>query len=618
ATFTIPYTYDLLGDVTSYGSGTGAEIFTQSINAAGLPTQVTASWSDANHPATLVSNVHYNAAGNVISGTFGNSLTETFAYNGRLQPCRSNLNSSGTVLSTCGDSVPSGNYLDISAGYGSQDNGNVTSWSATGAQIFNRSYTYDAVNRLSTMSAPGDQCTGLTWTYDAWGNRTDQTATGGTCDTFHQSVNGSNQFASGYSYDADGNMIYDGVHNYFYDAEDRLIQVDGTKGNCSTATACYLYDAQGRRTQKIYGSNNMGYTYDLSGRVSSEWCQPCGTYNGWAGGYVFLAGRMFAQYTDGTVLFTQTDHLRSTRLLTGYPTPGVSACYDYYPFGEIISCGATGDQPQKFTGYLRDGETNLDDANARYFASSLGRFMSPDPSGLYFADPTDPQQLNLYSYVRNSSLEFLDPFGLTTCDANGNNCQDTVTVNGGDGCDLLCQLWLNLYGQLVSSAGSLSPPGPYAFLGGGGGGGGAGPQSPCTNATLAAAGVNAQEQIGMAQGLIAAGKAGAGASQFSNPVFGFFGGMFGYYEAVKTGGPNDIKDQPGPGYHNQTGVDAGNISFGVTCPYGAGFCQFAAGLAQTLSGNPNFNGTLTTGFDTPSDNAGIRTGQAMRAAGCHE
>ncbi|MGH9718091.1 MAG: RHS repeat-associated core domain-containing protein [Candidatus Acidiferrales bacterium] len=119
-----------------------------------------------------------------------------------------------------------------------------------------------------------------------------------------------------------------------------------------------------------------------------------------------------AQYTDGTVFFTQTDHLGSTRLLTGYPTSSISACYDYYPFGEIISCGATGDQSQKFTGYLRDSETNLDDANARYFASSLGRFMSPDPSGLYFADPTDPQTLNLYSYVGNSPLTMVDPTGM--------------------------------------------------------------------------------------------------------------------------------------------------------------------------------------------------------------
>ena len=62
----------------------------------------------------------------------------------------------------------------------------------------------------------------------------------------------------------------------------------------------------------------------------------------------------------------------------------------------------------------------------------------------------------------------------------------------------------------------------------------------------------------------------------------------------------------------------GNISLGITRPYGAGFCQFAAGLAPSLGGHPNFNGTLAAGFDRPSDSAGIRVGQAIRAAGCHE
>jgi hypothetical protein len=82
--------------------------------------------------------------------------------------------------------------------------------------------------------------------------------------------------------------------------------------------------------------------------------------------------------------------------------------------------------------------------------------------------------------------------------------------------------------------------------------------------------------------------------------------------------PQDIKNLPGHRPQNPIDVDAGNISFGVTRPFGDGFCQFSAGLAQTMSGNPNFSGTLQTGFDTPSDNRGIRIGQRMRAAGCHE
>lgn len=44
----------------------------------------------------------------------------------------------------------------------------------------------------------------------------------------------------------------------------------------------------------------------------------------------------------------------------------------------------------------------------------MGRFMSPDPSGLYFANPENPQTLNLYSYVGNNPLVFLDPDGLQT------------------------------------------------------------------------------------------------------------------------------------------------------------------------------------------------------------
>ena len=65
-----------------------------------------------------------------------------------------------------------------------------------------------------------------------------------------------------------------------------------------------------------------------------------------------------------------------------------------------------------FTGKERDIESNLDYFPARYYNSNLGRFLSPDPSGLYYADPTNPQSLNLYSYARNNPLKNTDPTGL--------------------------------------------------------------------------------------------------------------------------------------------------------------------------------------------------------------
>lgn len=146
------------------------------------------------------------------------------------------------------------------------------------------------------------------------------------------------------------------------------------------------------------------------------------------------------------------------------------------------------------------------------------------------------------------------------------------------------------------------------------------PSNPCANSTLAAAGTTGQQQIATAQGFIAAGQIGASATPYSNPLLTFAGSLYGYYAAVHTGGPNDIKNQPGPGYQNQVGIDAGNISFGVTCPFGATFCQAAAGAAQfgaALFGKASF-GSPRTFMDTPSDNASIKVGQAMRAAGCHE
>jgi RHS repeat-associated protein len=64
------------------------------------------------------------------------------------------------------------------------------------------------------------------------------------------------------------------------------------------------------------------------------------------------------------------------------------------------------------TGKERDTESGLDYFGARYYGSSMGRFMSPDPSGLVFASLANPQSLNLYSYAQNNPLIYTDPTGL--------------------------------------------------------------------------------------------------------------------------------------------------------------------------------------------------------------
>jgi RHS repeat-associated protein len=91
----------------------------------------------------------------------------------------------------------------------------------------------------------------------------------------------------------------------------------------------------------------------------------------------------------------------------------------------------------RFTGKERDTESGNDYFGARYFGSSMGRFLSPDPSGLFYADPTNPQSLNLYSYAYNNPLSNIDPTGLDAC-AYDNGDGTSAIVNAADGGAVNC------------------------------------------------------------------------------------------------------------------------------------------------------------------------------------
>jgi RHS repeat-associated protein len=83
-----------------------------------------------------------------------------------------------------------------------------------------------------------------------------------------------------------------------------------------------------------------------------------------------------------------------------------------------------GDAGSRSPGKERDQESGLDNFGARYFASSMGRFMSPDPLGGHLEDP---QTLNKYSYVANNPLSRTDStgldFNLDCSKNNGTTCQ---------------------------------------------------------------------------------------------------------------------------------------------------------------------------------------------------
>jgi RHS repeat-associated protein len=191
------------------------------------------------------------------------------------------------------------------------------------------------------------------------------------------------------------------------------------------------------------GSNPATYyAYDKDGQVYA-WLIP-----GRGLGYVYMNGQILAQYENGTTYFHHHDHLGSTRLVTEM-NQGTQQCMGYYPFGEEDANQCTPHVANNFndalfTGKERDTESNLDNFEARYMASTLGRFMSPDPENAG-AESTNPQSWNMYGYVLNNPLKFIDPTGTECVWDNGSfDAENDAQTGSVSGCQNAGGTWVEL------------------------------------------------------------------------------------------------------------------------------------------------------------------------------
>jgi RHS repeat-associated protein len=377
-------------------------------------------------PGGQLAEVNLGEAGGCYGGIMGE-----FSYNSRLQPWHTLYTTSGTpamseiAAGSC--TTNAGDFMHRMYNFNQgQDNGNVQSVANCLDSSRNQSYVYDSLNRIESASSG---YFGESYTIDPWGNLTD-IASGGNLLTLEPwkvgGANNNNQLAgdasSTYTYDLAGNLKYASTpyfsaHSYSYDAENRITAVD------NSSTQEYFYDGDGQRVVKNVGGG-MIYWYGAGGEVLAE--------SDMAGNllseYVYFNGKRLAR-TDSPetpataqLRYYLTDQLGSTVMITDAYFHAVEDT-DFYPYGGIAYNGGTGDSNHyKFTGKERDSETGLDDFGARYFASNMGRFMTPD-SGLG-QRPLDPQSWNLYAYVRNNPLNSIDPTGEYDCSADSKQCSN--------------------------------------------------------------------------------------------------------------------------------------------------------------------------------------------------
>ena len=243
-------------------------------------------------------------------------------------------------------------------------------------------YTHDAVHNLRTGGTDDAQ-----FTYDLQAS--------------FQPVyvpNALNQYASvggtPHTYDANGNLGSDGTNSYTHDAENRLVAA-----STPLHSAGYTYDPFGRRTSKTVDGTLTRFLHD-GDRVIAE-------YDG--------AGTLVRRYVYGPGI---DEPIRMTTASASYTyhfdgqgsvialtdaTGALAETYTYSPFGETAAASALGN-PYRYTGRRYDAETGLYYYRKRYYSPALGRFLEVDPIG-------HAGGINLYSYVHNNPLRWVDPLG---------------------------------------------------------------------------------------------------------------------------------------------------------------------------------------------------------------
>jgi RHS repeat-associated protein len=310
------------------------------------------------------------------------------------------------------------------------------------------SASFDSLNRLAAVKATSGPYSGEygCWTYDAFGNRTLQAVSnaqftavsGNNCQAATDAslttswatyaannwITGTNTAPGGDAYDASGDVVADGVNQYLYDAEGRICAVTNTALAGTTMTG-YLYDADGARVAKgaitswscdptVNGfTTTSDYVLGPGGEQMTEMDMGANNTMAWQHTNVWVGNQLMATYDKDGLHFHFTNWLGSRRAQADYAGVMEQTCASL-PYGDSLNCTLSIQNPTEhhFTGKERDVESGNDYFGARYYASTMGRWLSPDWSAkvepVPYAKIDDPQSFNLYGYVGNSPMGSID------------------------------------------------------------------------------------------------------------------------------------------------------------------------------------------------------------------
>lgn len=254
-------------------------------------------------------------------------------------------------------------------------------------------YYYGPLYRLTEA----DYSTGeyFWYTYDAVGNRmTQETHEDSNTYVYDDANKLIDVDGVDYSWDVNGNLLFDSVSTYTYNHANYLMTV--TQGDDVYE---FEYGGLGDRLSQSVNGEWADYTLDINQALTQ-------VLDDGSNAYLYGIGRIGEEQDVGGWQYHLGDALGSVRQLTD-SSLDVTQAKSYQPFGEMLMSSSSTNSGYGFTGEWMD-LTGLTYLRTRYYDPIKARFLTRD---LWDSEPNQPMSYNEWLYVFANPVNLTDPSG---------------------------------------------------------------------------------------------------------------------------------------------------------------------------------------------------------------